>query len=1226
MLKIIILIALSCNLAFAKSRFTDADKQKFLEEVKQSIAAHKIENKGAVDLQIIKPGLYEELDAYYKQEKFTRDEMVKIKQHYEEFSKNTSITPDRAEGEFYQFVEKELNEINRTQVTKMKEGQVCNSWSCEDGLKCVPDPKQEDGKSCKKEGRECKDDGDCCSTSCTLDKKSNKRFCEEAYRCFKPLALGQSCNVNPVCGEGECLLFNSKTSGIGECENKGKSCKKNNDCCSGSCESNKCVESFICKDCVKTGKKPDRGQKCCEGLYLNDKGTCVPDLPPIVFPEVRIKFPILNYVASFFIGNVMAQDAGETAAEEAARKKAEAEAIAKEIAVTVGAKSSSPDDISKALETYTESKEDIAKLQKLAALDVRYQAIYDQALAIEAEAEAKEAARLKQVELDNSNMTAVVSGNKDKYENFRAESAAVDKVQVKAPVMNFTRKSDFNTCDIKFRDDFANYLKKEGLMDLELALLSFDYMFLGEGVNDYWRRSSDEGSSIYGRLKTVARKHQLIRTTTNEKIDKINHKLTCMCLDVKGFKNITDASKKAFFEKECTEYAKYADPSTTFDELEGDASGVKGKRLLVDWTKNLQSFNASLAVDNTEAFRGLAEVANWTSSDAKWNDAENKKYSLFNFNIKNPSGSVAAMGAILGALLAAGVIAVLGGFATTSILTAWAAAGIIATSAITAGTGLWLIASLKGAWVSKRPEVFDKYIRSYGCGKKETCVEYSRELNQPWNNVCKSHISANACVKNFIVYYEDNEPRYLVDPWIPKGVSKSLVLRDLGDARDYAQKMEDGFQAALSHMRAKNPGATGGGGKSGGAFVSEDYMRTLFVDSAVLGQYVPKIGYDEQRFVIDAKIIDEIKSKAKKYAVDEKFFLPEDTENLNKFADYTYQYHFIWPKTSRQKEISYPTVGLTAYLDLMSNGVVANMAVGAVKAANTFGNLNTAYLQDYLNTLQLYQSGLPINQTDASKLKLLNDEITKVQGELSNSKSFSALVANTGLDSQLLGLNTGVNSASKLGGGNGNITLTGDQASFLNAVGTLRVARKAQLKKLDTFNKAVARNGNSDRSTKIASASKSFAAKFASPLSGSSSKGGAGLFGSGGMDGLGLKSGDDKNKDLNGKNSGYGGTGYNASFGSGTGSGSGGHSSSGSGSNKSGTDSGDSSGAGAGNGVSDEDSRRLAEAIEARNRANKEKYESKEEQTIFEKVTNAYIRNYDKVLSKKKDKDVIEQK
>ncbi|MDD4973037.1 MAG: hypothetical protein PHY93_01735 [Bacteriovorax sp.] len=1198
MLKILILIALSFNIAFAKSRFTDSDKKKFMEEVKQGIATHKLENKGKVDLQIIKPGLYEELDIYYNQEKFTREEMVKLKQKYEEFSKS-GIAPEKTEEEFYKFVNTQLEEINRTQVAKVKEGNVCNNWSCEEGLRCALDPKQEDGKLCKRGGRECKDNGDCCSSSCTLIKKLNKRFCVEVNRCFRPLNLGMSCILNPVCGEGECLAFNSKTSGVGECKDKNKSCKKNSDCCSNSCNSNKCIEAYVCKDCMINGKRPSRGQKCCEGLYLNDKGMCVPDAPPFVIPQVKIKL-----IQKFFItlGSVFIPFAN---ADEA----------------------------------------------------------YD-----------------------------IVKGNGDKYSNFKAVSIDADIVQVKKPEITFKRKSNFNTCDISFRDDYLFFLKNNkfttsgceysvndkgvftfvdtncsqqdtgkadpSLFDMELALLSFDYMLLGdEGVNDYWTKSSNPESSIYGRLKAVATKHQLVRNSTNDKIDANNIRLKCMCLDVIGHDNITDKEKQKFFEG-CPEYqvaqtgvvcskqvacavedgfacvkgfmpqsCKSGEDGCTctggsIDNVTGEtASGIKGKRLLVNWTKNLTSFNASLAIDNTEAYKGVAEVSTWAANDAKWNDVENRKYDLFNFSIKNSSGSVAAMGAILGALLAAGVIAVLGGFASTSILTAWAAAGIIATSSVTGGTGLWLIASLKGAWISKRPEVFDRYIRTYGCGKKETCVEYSRELNQPYNNICNVHTSANACVKNFVVYYEDTEPRYLVDPWIPKGVSKSLIFRDLSGGRTYAEKMEDGFQAAKSNMIAKNPG---------GEFVAEDYMRTLFVDANVLGQYTPQIGLDDKRYNLDATIIDEIKSKAKKYAIDQKFFLEGDTENLNNFADYTYEYHFKWPKTSRQKEISYPTVGLTTYLDLMANGVTANMAAGSSNAAKTFGNLNAQYLQDYLNTLHLY-SDLPINQSDATKLKLINDEINKTQTELDNQKVLNALANNINLDSQLMNLNPSViDSTAKSVGAKGDVSLSTDQKAFLNAIGTLRTARKTQLKKLEAYNKSMATGGNSERAIKIASASKNFASSFARPLSGSSSKGSGSIFGSGGTDGL-MSS--DKNKsDSSKNNSNFEGGNYNtfglgsgSGSGSGAGSGSGGSSSAGIG--KTGTDNKNATAVdNAGNGVSDEDSRRLAEAIEARNKSNKDKYQSKEEQSIFEKVTNAYIRNYDKVLSKKKDKDVIEQK
>jgi hypothetical protein len=1200
MLKILILFTLSAQLAFATSRITEGDKQNFMDEVKQEIAAHKIENRGVIDFQIIKPGLYQELDVYYKQEKFTREEMIKIKQDFEGFAKKypnlqnskgagaNEAQSNIKEKAFYKFVQDELDEINQTAVEKVKEGYVCNSWGCEEGLKCAPDPRQEDGKTCRKAGRECSDESDCCSSSCTLDKRTNKRFCEEVYRCFRPLNIGQSCMNNPVCGEGECLAFNSKTSGIGECSDRGYSCKKNTECCSNSCNNHRCVDSYVCKDCVNNGKTPTRGQKCCEGLYKNSNGVCAPDVPPVVMPQVRSKFfnQSIKAVSTFFIGTAQADEAYDT-----------------------------------------------------------------------------------------------VSGDKRKYENFQATSADADKIDVKSPVFTLTRQSNFETCDINFHDDYMNYLQKSKLLDLELAFTSFDFVLSGDGVNDYWTKSADPSTSLYGRLKSIALKHQLLTKATNEKIAESTKKLTCMCLDVIGYANIKDAAKKKLFES-CPEFSTATSAVTCYKKVsctsnasnasvcisgsqsvscnDGEAgctcastgitsivnenaSGVKAKKMLVSWTNTLQEFNQSLTVDNTTISRDFADISTWSVSEAKWNDAENRKYTLFNFDIKNPSGSVAAMGAILGALLAAGIIAILGGFASTSILTAWAAAGIIASSAITGGTGLWLMASLKGAWTSKRPEIFDKYIRTYGCGKKETCIEYSRELNQPYNNICNVHTSANACIKNFVVFYQDAEPRYVVDPWIPNGIAKNLILRDIGDPLDYAKKLEAGFQRAKATMISKNPvGSATGSKDDSGVYQPENYMSELFVDTDILGSYTPILSLDPQQYLLTDQIITEIKKQAIAYAIRVKFFYAEpatnpsteqsnskycakddsgvllcsqEKENLDKFADYTYDYHFLWPKTSRMKEISYPTVGLSTYLDLMANGVASSMAAGSANAAKALGVLNSQYLNDYLKTLQLYRDSSI--QADAATKKAINNEIAKVQLQLDNQKTLNALLANGSLDTQLLNANQGlVNSTAQSSGVKGSVALTSDQAKFVNAIGTLRVARKIQLKNLENYKQAIATSGNPDRANRIASASKNFSSVFSQPVGVGR---GASLFGSGASDVnapiTGAASEDVKReapRNYNNDGGGLGAGGYGA----------------GSATQRStiGKITNEDKGSGGSHGVSDEDRKKLSDAIDARDRASKEKYASKEEQTIFEKVTNAYIRNYDKVLTKKKDKDVTEQK
>lgn len=1167
MLKSLILFTLVLNIAFAKDRFSEADKKRFLDDVKQEIAEHKVENKGRVDLQIIKPGLYAELEEYLRQEKFTREELIKIKQNYETLSKDSSITSDKAEDAFYNFINKELDAINSKELAKIKEGAICNNWSCEDGYKCAPDPVQEAIGKLKKAGATCAESSECASNDCVEATPGSKnKICEDVFRCFRPLALGESCMANPVCGNGACLPYNSMTSGIGESFARGSVCKKNSDCASNSCSAGICKDNFICKDCVSNGEKPQRGQKCCEGLYQNDKGMCVPDVPPTVIPQVRYA-PIkkLFYVlTNALISNVEAEE------------------------VVVAAPVPVPT-------TKATVEEEVAdKFINTGALN------------------------------DNINLKDEIKNNKTKYENFRAKSATgttVDMNMAKA-AMTFEKRSNFKTCDMHFRDDFFNTLKDDGTFDYEVAMLGFDFVTTGDADTDYWTEAGKQDSSIYARLKKIGIAHKLVRAETNRKVDYYNKKLTCMCLDVIGYDKIENTDKKKFFAEQCDEYTKYTDPATNYDELNGDASGVKAKRLIYAWTQNLTSFYMELTVDNSTTYGDMLAVSTWARSDAKWSSATTEKFDLFKFNIKGKgSSSVAALGGLVGALLAAGIIAILGGFATTSILSAWAAAGIITASAATGAGGLWMIASLKGAWITQRPEVTDFHVapRSYSCGKKQTCTEYTRTLVQPYNDVCKIHTSSNACLKSFVVVNENLEARYIVDPWVPFGVSKAAILKN---QPVYADKMEEAFRAAKSAMISKNPGASGGGGKKGGgSFVAESYLSEVFIDATLVGRYVPALGPNlESTYFMNPDKIKLIKEAAKSFAIAEGFLKPTETANLEAFANYAYDYHFLWPKKSNPGEISYPTVGLTTYLSYMAKEVSGKISTSTGKTAIGLSTLSQLHLKDLIATLKLYAEK-PINQQDALKASLLSKEIAKAEKELENLLTMNMMLDNKGLDTQLSTMSSSfVAEQSKLAGASGNANFTTEQTSFLKAIGNLRTSRKMQLKELDTYNKAMAASGDKERTAKMAAVSKNFSAKFANKSGSVFSASGLGSSTSSSSAGSANALSDKAAKDaaLNRQDgSGSYGAGTGALFGSG--------SRSSSGSSGSATDP---AGAAAANATAatNEDEKRLADAIEARNQAKKDKYESNDGQSLFEKVTNAYIRNYDKVLSKKKDKDVIEDK
>lgn len=1353
------MFVLVLNVAFARDRFTDAERKKFLDEVRQEIAQHKTENQGKVDLQIIKPAFYAELETLIKQEKINRNEATTIKQRFETLSKDKTIT-NRSEEVFFQFLDNELAATNAKPLEKINEGNVCNTWSCADGLKCAPDPIQNSTGKLKKAGEVCNDAAECASGECYEEKTgSKKKVCEEVYRCFRPLNANESCNLNPVCSVGSCLPFNSMTSGIGECEVRGNVCKKNSDCCSNSCQQGICKDNFTCKDCVQNGSKPQRGQKCCEGLYLNDKGRCIPDMPPFVMPQVRTTplMKILVTVVDFIFSSAEAATKTEEigASFDKALKILEDKPVGSTVmwntvritnlgndkirvqtnggdAIEVGEKANL---IKIAQQNYSLRYEFIksygidplsTKQQNLdnkAALDRVLNDTSDQNMAASlkgflshvavnkttgvvtvtpgntyssvsafmqspfyaaatganltdadyADMKDEAASVLNSNSLDDDEiylnagakdngkgLVETIKEDRDKYANFVPKSAKADDLETGerdklASNIKINLKSNFDKCEFDFKNEYFKKLKsvanpnskiaksndvKPSLFDMELAFLAFDFVTTGDSDPDYWVKSRGTDSSIISRLKKIGLAHRAQRQVLNKQFEEYNKELTCACIDVHSPEKLNIAEKTKFFYDNCSEATKYKDPTTPKDQVSGDASGIKAKDLIVKWTENIYEMQKALVVSNANFSTQIREVDLWAKENS-WSETRTKNYDLFKFNIKNPSSSSMGLGAIVGALLAAGVIAILGGFATTSLLSAWGAAGIIAASAVTGASGLWMIASLKGAWITSRPQISDNSVqpRSYSCGKKESCLEYTRTLIQPYNEVCDMHTSANACIKSFVVIKEGNNSRYIVDPWIPVGVPKANILK--GQPK-YVERLERGFQSAKAAMVNKNPGANGGGGKKGGGeFVSESYLSEVFIDAEIVGQYLPSLNDLVNTHYMSPDKVLLIKNAAKKFAVDEGMFEASETANLNIFADYAYEYHFLWPKKSREDEISYPTVGLSTYLSFMADEIAATAATNANDGVPAAKDLHKQYLDNLRDTMKDFID-LPINQLDPLVKKDLEGRIAEIDQKLTNLKAIDTILNNANLDVQLssLGNNPSADQLKSMGL-SGGVKFDKGQLAYLGAIGSLRSDRKKQLKALESYNRAMASSGNKDRAAKMAATSKKFSDRFAK---GSSFNGRANAIsgGSGNASGLGATSATatdaNKTSGTDGTNGAYftgSGAGVGGASGVGAGSLFGGGSRSGSGSGSSSSSSGEGSAgensetagaAGADTGIATEDQKRLADAIAARNRAGLNKYETSEDQTIFEQITNAYIRNYDKVLSKKKDKDVIEEK
>ena len=241
-----------------------------------------------------------------------------------------------------------------------------------------------------------------------------------------------------------------------------------------------------------------------------------------------------------------------------------------------------------------------------------------------------------------------------------------------------------------------------------------------------------------------------------------------------------------------------------------------------------------------------------------------------------------------------------------------------AITALTSGYSLkWAAASLKGAWEDHIPNLHDVITNKDDCGPwlfewLYQCEKHDLYLNHPYNDICDTNTYANACTKNFMAVYtnpdtHEGDPHYVVDPWVPVGVDKNLLLKNINTGKNYAESLNASF------------------------LVGKRYMTNGSADPGMNAESYAQFGLrfsSPTDFVLTKNTIEEIRDTAQKCVVDQGFFLDTDTANLNAFADYAYEFHFIRPKASRSSEISYPLIGLQPYLDLMANGVAARIGTG----------------------------------------------------------------------------------------------------------------------------------------------------------------------------------------------------------------------------------------------------------------------------------------------------------
>jgi hypothetical protein len=1160
----------------SQGRIKAEDSTEMTKVAMAGLEQHKKENNGQIDLAKFKPVIMQELYSYLEFEHIDRRELLKIKAEYERLeAQSSNLSQVQIEKKLIKLFENMMKYVNDSSLQCVKQGATCNNWGCCNGLTCatVPERARQNMGQCKRFDNECKANTDCCSGICG-EGVNGKKVCAVVRRCFKPQRANASCDKNPTCEVGNCELYNAGTTAMGECVQNKNACSGDDQCCSGKCDNKRCVPHYVCKNCVGHGKKPRRAEKCCEGLYKGPNGKCIPTLPPFVNKEQEMKkdFSMLGLLVSLVFGDVAYAQPGIPG-------------------------------LNQAIIRHTENN----KIKNKIINDVNLQ---------------KEEQMKGYTGMSSNARNGVDIKSLDDFKDHELET--------------FSTKAgtDFNSCHIDLKADYLINLKlntEQNMLGIEMAVLAFEHMILGDGTIDYWAETTGGSAStnIHARAAAVAQKHADKRVEIFDELDEWQIKMECLCWDSKGYPNLSPEVQRKFagagwplpdgtkaFERastpgadapgadaqcpdEMSSYIAYrkANPNTDDDDDDyaGDASGIKGKYLVTKWTNLNRQFYTRMFISNSTTFQEIYTLAGWLESN-NWGENTTESIQINKFTTREWRSNPNIAAAVTMALLAAGVVAISGGFATATMASLWLSVGIIAGAGSIGAGGMWLIGAMKGAWESRSPYLQDEFINTWKCGKKSYCSDFKRALILPKAKACgNKYVSGNGCIKNFLAYTMDGEDRFLVDPWVPVGVDKGVLLKD---QTPLATRMSTAATRAIGRLKNLHQNHWRSN------YLSTSYLKQPLLDSLETGYFSPLLKRPYSgNYKLSEAMITTIKDSAKEYAMSQQYLFPNMQEDLNKFADYSFDYHFVWPRLSQSGMIAYPMPGMISYFMLMAEAMNEKQGENFDNVEG-YNQLHAQHLQDLIRTINGFNNSNNLEGVEIPGLGGITSRLDEFEKDLAETIAFNGLNlgAGEGIDSSRANLTEGglSGSASSNSLGSGSIDPNSTLGKAALAFGKNRAILDKQKEKLAVFTKAV----GPKKAKELTDQKNALTKSFFSPLGASS---GLNLGSSGGAPGSGgsgkVKS-KSKEKDW-GKSSlstNIKAPNYNLNYdtGSNNNSNSNGYSTSG-----------------------EDAQNKIKEAIEFRNQ-NPSKFEKQDGDTLFKIITRSYIRSYDKLLKKRKKRIIDE--
>lgn len=956
-------------------------------------------------------------------------------------------------------------------------------------------------------GQKCDKQSDCQSGLCLKSEFSRPGICVTPKSCYELQTIGGDCSGNkPYCADGACTKIDKGNLGLNECKQTQSTCSSDTECCSNKCNNKKCVDNFICTNCVGSGAKPKAQESCCPGHYLAPNGKCRIIFRPLVpiapKPQTSILKVIFNNI---FISSAVASTSSDVCTGNSAVTAAQKDMIANKASECRAKFKTSGGELSDCLRS-------VDDLQASFCIDSEKNLVDED----QSQLDAKQSECVR-IHPQNSSELKACLDEATRLANTQKESTdlkgenryAEFKSKYNMPMVTAKTYSDARKCDFRaFNDNWKASSNTE--RNAELFLRSFEFTFSGDGTQDYWEESGK--GNIFKRANKVARAFRKNRARLVSRTQAIDKEMTCKCVAIFGPSEFSK-EKQDYFNKNCQAEAaslrsklgtdidisrggngkvagesnidgtsisnadKVTKDRARIEEIDKGALGLSHEKLLIEFLNLRAQAQVERFVDDEsleDELNSLSEFISGTNFEEVWKDkVENDTLvkdtppgdsrMLYKWGFKYLGGLLALIliivlavaGAFLGpALIGSAILGGLGGAALGFIL-----GSVIGGFGGKASPGAFDIKVVKGG----------KYNLLYkfdGFEKWYVGPRYSNKSSVPETR-CDVFAKASSCLKSAYAFNDSNMKyltsippmgHFIVDPKLPPFVNPALISTKGMPVynKTWVQIMNDTVNEGVAYLKTTKPK---GKVKKGYTITKKSFAKRDIMKEAIEKKYfIPMRGnisvknFDMRSAITDAAV---------KYAMCKSLssgdcalagadeddiglgYLFESEEEAREWAEYTYEMHYIYSSVTKDTYMGYPLLGADVYFQ----AVAYNMKMVGSHAASR--------AQNYAKASDLYQQDWDIRARDYQSLGEATLGITPMSGQ--NLKYRPAFFeAFSGLDfsgeTQIEGFSAKIDQGTKAG------KFNASELSALAAGKRQAVRLNSDIQKAKEFDSSVAKN------------------------------------------------------------------------------------------------------------------------------------------------------------------------